>query len=178
MKTIPESTLELIQEIAAKVAKFYLFAGYTEEDLQQEAFLRAIEILPKYNEEKGDLRDFLYVSLSNYLNNFRKKNCYNAIRDSDDSVNRSKKLIHYAKPIQTDQTYEHKDFEIIDDEDMMESIQEYIPVNMRKDYERIKEGLHVHSLRRAVIMNKVNLIHFLLSTNNIDALNKVDYEDW
>lgn len=67
-----EETLAIIQKVAKKFANKYSFAYYDPADIEQEAFILAMEALPRYK-GTGPLENFLSVHVRNRLLNLRRK---------------------------------------------------------------------------------------------------------
>lgn len=67
-----ESVTEVIQAIAARLAKKFTFGIYDRDEIYQEACLIALERLEFYDPSKGPLSNYLQVAVKNRLCNFKR----------------------------------------------------------------------------------------------------------
>lgn len=77
MANLPISEKELlivIEKVVNKLAYGFKFGYHTLEDIKQEARLRALIALPKFDPKKQTLEGFLYLDLKNKLINFKRDN--------------------------------------------------------------------------------------------------------
>lgn len=164
-----DTTMELIQLIAQKISKYYNFPGYDYEDLVQEAVLIGLSVLPKFDETRGTVDSFLFISMSNGLRNLRKAKFYDYDRDNDNSVSNSKKRIIGAKG-SLENLFYMQEFEDIDIEEIIEKIEHYLPAAYRKDYAKIREGIPVKTMRRNAILKEVKHIYTAIISDREETL--------
>ena len=78
-----EQVVNSIRRVSSLLAKQYMFPGFEEEDIMQEAMIIAMKQIDRFDPEKSKnkkktmidkLEDFLYVVINNRLNNFRRDN--------------------------------------------------------------------------------------------------------
>jgi len=77
---LPENVTEqdfvdIVQKIARRISHRYVFTSYEPCDIEQEAFLIAVEGLERYDSSKP-LENFLYVHINNRLKNLKRKVYY------------------------------------------------------------------------------------------------------
>jgi RNA polymerase sigma factor (sigma-70 family) len=165
----PEQT-EIILKVARRLAGKYTFGYYSEDDIVQEAFLIAVEALPKYNPEIASLESFLYTHLNNRLQNFKRDNyfrsnyvcqyCNNEDEDCDSCKRRRESNTtkrHLMNPINIDCINSENEpnayfkFDFINDLEIREiksAIDKNLSVSLRADYLRMLDGIRLPKPRR------------------------------
>lgn len=69
-----QKTIQTIQKVAKNLAQKYKFGYYDADDIEQEAFIIAMESLSKFDPNISSLETFLYIVISSRLKNFLRKN--------------------------------------------------------------------------------------------------------
>lgn len=172
-----ESVLKVIQKVSKKIANKYTFGFYEPEDIEQDAFIIAIEALEHYDPSRP-LENFLCVYISNRLKN-TKRNKYHRIDykcsscDSTDSNckvcqkyhrrNNAKKSL--MEPLDINQVrgiidkslsyYTRNDMEV---KEILEIIDANLESRYREDYLKMRSGVQITGFRRRVIIKKINEI--------------------
>lgn len=152
---------------------YFKFPGWDRDDVMQEARIIGLAMLPKYTEDRGDLENFLYVTISNRLRNLVKKHYYDYDRDNG-GVNSAKKLINRPASDLDDYHYQEM-FNNMAGDEIVDKVTMYIHPEYRKDFKRILEGRSVKTVRRARIIGEAKRIYFLLMTDQESELRD---EDW
>jgi len=146
------NTTKIIRKIAKTLASSYTFPGYTEDDIEQEAFIMGVQALPRWNPKKSSLTTFLYTHINNRLYTLKRDKFINIIK------NKEKFKLLYPIPIESVReslaiSYNPLDNLII--QELFSIIDKYLPVEMREDYLRIKEGLTLSVARRFNLVQKI-----------------------
>ncbi len=158
MNLTPEQ-LEIIQDIAKKIAKKNVFPGYEEDDIKQEIFLIAVEALPRFDQTKSAFRTFMYTHINNRLHNLRNRAYVNEGSPSKDEKRKIVKpqsgdLIEYTV---LDDFFD-KRVEEIDRAEIFDYIEKNLHSKFREDYLRIKEGVSVVANREARVFEAIRTI--------------------
>lgn len=172
--TEPE-VISCIEYISNTLAPQFRFGYYDLDDLKQECRYYCLEALPKYDTGRGKLSTFLMtVAKRKFINLRRDKlyrmpptcscsSCMSGVPCSEiekkmkkwRKLNTAKRDIMEANNL-GDYSYDtHDDYEleqIIDDRELDELINEYLPVDMREDYKRLLEGIVLNKVRRTEIV--------------------------
>lgn len=143
-----------------KVSKYFKFPSYDIEDIKQEGRIIGLSKLQKYTEDRGDLENFLFVSISNGLRNLIKKHYYDYDRDNG-GVNSSRKKINWAIG-NLDSLHYSEDFDFMAGQEIVDKTIRYLHPEYRKDFKRMLEGHSVKTIRKARIIQEVRRIYFLL----------------
>lgn len=161
MKNIPKNTTEeefvkTVQKIAKKIAARYTFASYEAADIEQEAFIIAMEALPRYDNSKP-LENFLYVHINNRLKNFKRDNYYRFETGAAQKIQDSKRNI--LEPIDIHSLYSVATGDTISDDvhlrEILKLIDERLPHDMRSDYLRLKNNCKLTKNRKNKIMQTI-----------------------
>jgi DNA-directed RNA polymerase specialized sigma24 family protein len=174
-----EEVVQIINEVLDGMVSRYAFGIYDRDDIKSEGFLLAVEKLNGYNPKEGPLENYLRSVLPNALKNFRRNRSYRAglhcvrhkefTKDCDgcearqDRQNTKKNLL---SPIDIDSVDVDgqsslmcaADLNGLELKEMMTRINKDLPVNMRKDYLKMKEGLYVPRTRRVMIEDEIRRI--------------------
>lgn len=149
---IDEKTLEIIQKACKKMAKKYAFINYSEEDIEQEAFIMCANALEKYN-GSIPLEHFLLVHLSNRLKNLKR-----------DKANARHAAFLYAVPIdsvsQQNDCFLTEDniIEDIAESDLRKKIDKNLPAEYREEYLMMINGINIPTARKTKIRKIISEI--------------------
>jgi len=131
---------------------------YDADDIFQEAFIYGMEALNGYDGERGTaLKTFLYKHIVNRLINLKSYAGFqgiNGLSDKKIELIKSKRKINNAIEIDSHPAYFH-DFDIVDNNELMDYIDERLDYYYRVDYKKILAGLYVEKSRREFIFDKV-----------------------
>lgn len=160
--------VDAVKRICQNIARNYVFGPFTLEDIKQQAFVLAIEALPRYDVSRP-LENFLYVHICNRLNNLRRdfykqteapcKLCDNRM-DGDTAhtdsrfcdqhrqwlVKNSRKhrVVQPADITVSDSSsYAASDnvLEKLEQEELLVKIDKFLPVEHRSAYLKLREGV-------------------------------------
>jgi len=172
-----QKTIQTIQRVAKRLSKKYAFGYYDREDIEQECFLLAQEALDKFDSERGNLENFLYVHLSNRLKDFLRNNYYR--RDfvckkcggedphCDSCQRRRWRFLqkkNLVEPIDIDHVNCNNEsnayttynlLEQVELEEIFGLINRYLEIELRIDYLKILEGMHVPKHKREIIEARI-----------------------
>jgi RNA polymerase sigma factor (sigma-70 family) len=177
--------LSTVSNICNVLAPIYKFGYYDIEDIKQEGFIFAYDVVDKFDPSRGSLNNFLTTRIKNMLINLRRDKltrkqspCLNCQKceDERDKLNCMKymkwKLRNNAKQNLMECTdYE---FDISDDtpllSDMMKKelvqlIDRELPVELRSDYKKLIEG---NKLSKCKHIRLVNMIKDILKENDYE----------
>lgn len=125
-----EQVMETLTRVTDRFKKKYKFGSYTEEDIQQEAYIECLSALERYDGVRP-LENFLSVHLRNRLFNFRRKWQPKIVEDVqlDDSYdpmsgNNARLVSHIEELVDTQ-----------------------FNVDLRNDYLRMKDGVKLPRVR-------------------------------
>ena len=149
-----QQVIDQIEKVCNRIAPKYTFYGYTADDLKQESFIICMEALHRYDESRP-LENFLSVNLSNRLKNFVRDNHFLTSSDED--------RVKVLKPAQLD--YEdsiiddHEKYSIsysdIENKDIVDLVNKYLPAQVRMDYLKIINDVYVTKQRREEIIDMI-----------------------
>lgn len=161
MKNIPKNVteqefVEIVQRISKKLAGRYVFASYESADIEQEAFIIAMEALPRYDNSKP-LENFLYVHINNRLKNFKRDNYYRYEIGAAQKIQDSKRNL--LEPIDIHSLYSVATGDTISDDvhllEILKLIDEKLPTHMRGDYLRLKNNCKLTKNRKTKIIETI-----------------------
>lgn len=178
MKTTPK-ILKLIRSIAHKIAPKYTFGFYEVEDIEQEAIIIALEGLPRYNPELGALTTFLYTHINNRLKSFKRDNYYRSrvcpqCGSSEPSPDCESCMLYewraetrrnlvetisidYINDQNEKNTHVYPDTSI-EDKEIFDIIESKLPLELRTDYFRLKDGATISHSRKTHILEEIRNI--------------------
>jgi DNA-directed RNA polymerase specialized sigma24 family protein len=166
-----QQILEIINRICKLLAPKYTFGIYDADDIKQEAFILALNALEGYKQQ-APLEAFLYLHIKCRLKNLKRKkfsrasfvcnNCEEFDSDCDSCLKREhtelakRNLSHpidisainptnEASMMTKDATSE------IDLDEILKLVNEKLPVNMREDYLKLKDGMYIEKSKRDLI---------------------------
>lgn len=143
---ISKEHLETIQTVVALHSPKYRVPGYEPEDIAQEAFIIALECYKDYNPEVGPFENFLSKHLSFRLKTFVRDMTLNESIYKDNK----KKLmcpldISLVGPEYQNALVDKSNlFEDIEIQEILQKVDSFIPVSMRKTLLQIRAGVKVN----------------------------------
>ena len=163
-----QEVLAVIEKIANRYCHKFKFGYFTAEDIKQEAFIIAVDALDRYDETRP-LENFLSSHVKNRLINFKRDNyCRQQKEDADikwELRNNAKKFLMEPLDISNIRDEQEKNMrnenDFIEDiftREMFDLIDSELPVDLRSDYLRIKDGVYVPKPRRQQIYNEISKI--------------------
>jgi len=181
MKTPPgyseKEVLATIKIVTHHLAPKYTFGYHTVEDVEQEAFILALEALERFDTTKGGkLKTYIYTYVGNRLKNFKRDNyyrqeytckkcgqtdplcktCIKRAWRAEQKVN-----ILEANDIHsvTDDAALLKDHDWeLDSQEIFDAINSQLSLALREDFLKIRDGVHVPKVRRLVVEAAVSEI--------------------
>jgi DNA-directed RNA polymerase specialized sigma subunit len=149
--------IQVINKVVERQAAKFRFGYYEIEDMQQEAFIIAMDALERYD-EKRPLENFLAVHVNNRLKNFKRDNFYRMNNEKHES----KKLI--MDPININRVRDEKEnnmrvndefIEVLETKEIVDIIDKYLEINMREDYLKMINNVYVPKPRREQIKEAI-----------------------
>ena len=151
-----EEVTEIILKVAQKLAPKYVFASYDVEDIEQEAFIIALEALSRYDSGKP-LENFLYTHVNNRLKNFKRDNYFRQDHGTAQQIQDRKKSLH--EPIDIDCLYSvcTKDNTVTDAHirEMTELIDKKLPSHLRRDYLKLRNNSPLPKSRKSNVIKVI-----------------------
>tara|TARA_R110000824_G_scaffold316696_1_gene503966 strand:+ start:1524 stop:2039 length:516 start_codon:yes stop_codon:yes gene_type:complete len=154
-----EEVVNIISKIATRLAPKFTFAFFEAEDIQQEAYLIAVEALERYDEDKP-LENFLFAHINNRLKNFKRDNYYRFDQGKAEKIQTTKKKL-LEPAVLDDSSCVAKEDSIIDDiyiKNMKSKIDLQLPAGLRSDYLRMQAGDTLSKQKRAEIESEIKKI--------------------
>lgn len=142
-------TLEIITNVARRLAPKYVFGYYDREDIEQEAILMGYDALTRWDKVRP-LENFVYTHINNRLKTFKRDNYYRLNAGTAEPIQQAKKNI--MDPISIDKVNPYKD---APDEDMIEArlfIDDFLPACVRKDFLRMCAGVKISKPVKARVL--------------------------
>ena len=170
---LTQKTIQTIQKVAKNVAPKYTFGYYDRDDIEQEAFILALDGLKHFDPEISSLENFLYTHINNRLKNFLRKNyvrlsyeckhCNNEDPECEYCERRrwrfaSKK--HLMDPIDIDKINSDREknmsvnYNFLDKmelDEIFSIINQHLDIHLRVDYLKMLEGVYVPKHKRELI---------------------------
>lgn len=132
--------------------KYYFLPFLSGDDLAQESYLIALDVVKSYSPEKGKLSHFLSNAVKNRIKNVLRAANIRHI-DCPDTLNENiEQPVEYVGNSKTTVS------------EFWELIEYNIPYSMRSDYIKYKNGVKIPIARKALILNKIREI---IDDNNI-----------
>ena len=154
-----QDVVSIINRIATRLAPKFTFAFFEIEDIQQEAYLIAVEALERYDEDKP-LENFLFAHINNRLKNFKRDNYYRYDQGKAEKIQTTKKKL-LEPAVLDDSSCVAKEDSIIDDiyiKNMKTKIDLQLPASLRSDYLRMQAGDTLSKQKRAEIESEIKKI--------------------
>lgn len=159
-----DQVVDIITNVAHRLAPKFTFAFYETEDIEQEAFMLGVEALGRYDDTKP-LENFLYTHISNRLKNFKRDNYYRFDHGDAQKIQDRKKSILDAADIDNFK-FISAETEVSDDVHMKEVrdlIDKKLPADLRSDYLRLKSNTPLPKTRRDYI---IHIIEEIIESEN------------
>lgn len=170
-----QQVIDIINGILDVLSPQYKFGYYDIDDIRQEGFIFAIEVIKKYNKSRGSLVTFLWTHIKNRLINLKRDklvrpyspcSCNDCLNGNSNNCKRYQKwLVNNTAKKSLAETNELIDVEGIDDtisqllrNELCSIIDCNLPVELRSDYRKIVEGQNLTRKRRTVILEEVKRI--------------------
>lgn len=145
-----KEVIETITTIVNRIAPKYTFYGYDADDMKQEAFIICIDALDRYDQNRP-LENFLSVNLSNRLKNFVRDNNFTKSSETKKKVLSPTQLLF--EEVLPDSYYEEQD-----NKELFNIIDEHLPISMREEYLKIKNGVYISKKRRIQVIDTIKNI--------------------
>ena len=162
--TIPDHmdethVLSVITKVAQKLAPKYVFASYDIEDIEQEAFIIALEALERYNSDKP-LENFLYTHVNNRLKNFKRDNYYRQDHGSAQKIQDRKKNLLEPIDIACRYSISTQDSTATDAHirEITALIDKKLPPDLRRDYLKLRNNSPLPKSRKANVIRVIEEI--------------------
>ena len=166
-----QKTINLIKRIIKKIAPKYTFGFYEVEDIEQEAFIIALEGLSKYNEKLGSLSTFLQHHINNRLKNFKRDNYYQPRQKCPQCGQVFNKACpsclnfewQMEQKRSLTETYQITEpFYIpqdkLEEQELFLIIESHLPQDLRSDYLKLKEGITIPYNRKIRLIDTLREI--------------------
>ena len=151
--------LSVITQVTQKLAPKYVFASYDVEDIEQEAFIIALEALERYDSDKP-LENFLYSHVNTRLKNFKRDNYYRQDYGTAQTIQDRKKNL--LEPIDIDCLYSvsTQDSTVTDAHirEVTELIDKKLPSHLRRDYLKLRNNSPLPKSRKANVIRVIEEI--------------------
>jgi len=151
--------LSVIAQVTQKLAPKYVFASYDIEDIEQEAFIIALEALERYDLDKP-LENFLYTHVNNRLKNFKRDNYYRQDHGTAQTIQDRKKNL--LEPMDIDCLYSvsTQDSTVTDAHirEITELIDKKLPSHLRRDYLKLRNNSPLPKSRKANVIRVIEEI--------------------
>lgn len=149
-----QETMNVILTVINRIAPRYTFNGYEVDDIKQEAFIICVDALNRYDNCRP-LENFLSVNLSNRLKNFVRDNFGNAKDLEKKKILAPMSFFHDAN---CNSQYYEIDLENLDKKQLMELVENNLPINMREDFLKLINGVNLVSTKREALIRKIREI--------------------
>lgn len=162
---IPSNILETITKAVFVHSPKYRIPGYELEDIQQEAYIMALECYEAYDEDCGPFENFLNKHLFYRLKNLVRNETLNDSIYKDIRKQLMCPLDISLVNTERENALVDKDnvFENVEREEILKKIDQYLPISLRKDYLKMKAGVKINRGRA----NKIkSFIYSLLDEFN------------
>lgn len=150
-----QEILEIITRVATRLAPKYVFGHYDREDIEQEAILMGFDALKRYDGIRP-LENFIYTHISNRLKTFKRDKYFRLNSGTAEAIQQNKKNIIDAIPI--DNVSPIKEERTSDYDDIKASIEEHLPLRLKKDYMRMCAGVKVSKKIKTEISTAIRSI--------------------
>jgi RNA polymerase sigma factor (sigma-70 family) len=164
-----EEVMDTITEVIRMFAGKFTFGTYDVEDISQEAWIFALNVLDKYDATRGaSLRTFLVTHIRNRLISLKRDKWYRP-EPKDISEEKREKWRernslkrNIAQPFAMESNYENTDkFNFVDHiqrSEIFDIIDRELPVEFRRDFISFLDGVTVPKPRRDKLIDKIKEI--------------------
>jgi DNA-directed RNA polymerase specialized sigma24 family protein len=174
-----QDVLDCIERVVLILGPRFLVPGCDCDDIAQEARMMALECLPRYRPEVAPLENFVMSHVKRRLINYKRdhhkrcdspcRSCYNGRPCGPDGrcceahlkwEDRQARKAKVTQPGQlvSDPTRESDVEADAEERDMLRVVDEYLPIDLRRDYLRMRSGCPVTKARREAVMASVKEI--------------------
>ena len=156
-----EEVTAIILKVAQKLAPKYIFASYDVEDIEQEAFIIALDALSRYDSDKP-LENFLYTHVNNRLKNFKRDNYFRQDHGTAQQIQDRKKNLLEPIDIECLYSISTKDSTVTDAHirETLELIDKKLPSHLRRDYLKLRNNSPLPKSRKANVIKVIeDIIH-------------------
>ncbi len=154
-----QEVIDTITLVATRVAPKHRFGYHESNDLIQEGFIRGMEAMEDY-EPPRPLENYLAVCISNRLKNFKRDNFFrpDSVDPEGNSQYDSKRNL--MEPLSIDSVQDERELNMwtkidflneIQVQDIFTLIDRFLPVHLRADFLRMKQGVLIPKPRRAKV---------------------------
>jgi RNA polymerase sigma factor (sigma-70 family) len=153
-KMTQDEVMTIINKVCKKLAPKFVFAHYEVEDLQQEAFMIALEALERFDNTKS-LQTFLYTHVGNRLKNFKRDNYYRVESGPSQAIQERKRNLLEATDVDDFRLYssEGSILDSLEVDEIMTLIDIHLPAEMRADYIRLKTNSSLPKNRKEELVD-------------------------
>jgi DNA-directed RNA polymerase specialized sigma24 family protein len=174
--TLTPEIIDLINQISKALGPAYKFGYHENEDMIQEAFILALQGLESYDKKRGvTLKTFLYHHVRNRLSTLKRdkyfrqnykcphcdtecNHCFKQRLNAD----RRKNLLD---PVSIDNVRDQNEqnmhdnlepFQVLELKELLEEVEDAIPIELRPDYLRLKSGERIQHNRKQKLLSIIN----------------------
>lgn len=154
-----DQVVAIIYKISSRLASKFTFPNVDEDDIQQEAFIIAMDAMDRYDEGRP-LENFLSVHIKNRLMNFKRDNYYRPDEGKAEQIQQGKKKLLDAQSVdnirnlllatEMSDNLEHRE--------LLEYIDLRLPANMRSDYLRFRNEQSLTKTKKAKLLEELRTI--------------------
>ena len=149
-----QQVVDQIDIVCNRISPRYTFYGYTVDDIKQESFIICMEALNRYDGIRP-LENFLSVNLSNRLKNFVRDNHFLGSECSDRQKVFQPAQLEYEDHIVDKDDKFTTSYDHMQNEEMVNAINKYLPANMRMDYLKMINDVYITKQRREEITDLI-----------------------
>jgi len=150
-----QQVIDQINIVIKRIAPRYTFYGYTVDDIKQESFIICMEALNRYD-QKRPLENFLSVNLSNRLKNFVRDHHFVGYENPERQRVVQPAQLDYEDGIIDEEEKFSISYDSIEEQNMVNIIDQYLPASMRMDYLKIINDIYVTKQRKDEIIDCIN----------------------
>jgi DNA-directed RNA polymerase specialized sigma24 family protein len=150
--------LDIVDRIANKLSRKFLFGYHTVDDMRQQCYLEALKGLENYDHSRP-LENFLWIHIRNRLFNYKRDNY-----TRPDRINESKKdLVSPAKehPVPIEDRGQSP-FTSLYNKDLIDKVDREISITNRDLWIKMKNNIKIPKLKRDRVLEE---IRFILGTD-------------
>ena len=149
-----EQVVSTISLISSRLASKYTFPNYEEDDITQEAFIIGMEALDRYDGIRP-LENFLSIHIKNRLKNFKRDNYYRHDEGKAEEIQQGKKKLLDAGNIDDIRLFisSKEASNSIEERELIDFIDLYLPANMRSDYLRFKNDQTLTKTKKSQLIS-------------------------
>lgn len=154
-----EQVIAIIYKISSRLASKFTFPNVDEDDIQQEAFIIAMDAMDRYDEGRP-LENFLSIHIKNRLMNFKRDHYYRPDEGKAEKIQQGKKKLLDAQPVDniTNSLLDTEASNSLDSRELLEYIDRNLPSNMRGDYLRFRNDQSLTKTKRAKLLQELRAI--------------------